>query len=82
MAIIYQNPLRSVGNPERLEVWVEKARDTAVPYQARQDAIGKLRGAATFYRHHPKHRAAVVWLKQQIVICNARLHDSMEGQDV
>lgn len=81
MAIIYQNPLRHVRNPETIQMWVSVAKDTDKPYAERRAAIGNLRGAATFYRGNPKYRAAIVWLRQQIVECNALLNEQ-GGHDV
>ena len=80
MAIIYQNPLKSVRNPDTIREWIKVARDKEQPFPVRQDAIGKLRGAVTYYRHKPQHRAALVYLRQQVAECNKLLH-SKEGQD-
>lgn len=82
MAIIYQNPLRGVNNPEQIEQRIAVAKDPENHYRVRYDAISYLRGCAKFYQRDDSKRAAVVYLRQQITELSALIHDSKEGQDV
>lgn len=82
MAIIYQNPLKGVRDPNRLKSWVSVARDEGTSHLERREAISKLRGALKFYQKKSKSDLACFWLKQQIFECQEFLQsENKEEQD-
>jgi hypothetical protein len=45
MAILFQNPLKNVGDPEEIEQYIAQAISPESTYQQQQEARGWLRGA-------------------------------------
>ena len=69
MAVVYQDPLREVREPEQIEKWIEVAESPDSSSLERRRAISRIRGAINVQRSCG-HRAAVVYLKKVVRECS------------